>query len=118
MAPCMLTLCFGVKLSTISKRLRVGGRITTIAVMLLAWLGVCAVEVSPELHSFLHKDAQSPAHTCLVTQVQKHSIHSGFAPPVLPARPVGLNPLVTQVEAELFASFDYQLYPSRAPPLA
>jgi hypothetical protein len=107
-----------VKLSTISKHLRVGGRIATIAVILFAWLGVCAIEVSPELHSFLHKDAQSPAHTCLVTQLQKHSIDSGFAPPVSPAPPVGWNGLVTYREVQFFASFDYRLSPSRAPPLA
>ena len=106
------------KLSTISKHLRVGGRITTIAVLLFAWLGVCAVEVSPELHSFLHKDAQSPAHTCLVTQLQKHSIDSGFVPAVTPAPCVGWNSLVTHSEVLLFASFDYRLSPSRAPPLA
>ena len=106
------------KLSTISKHLRVGGRITTIAVMLLAWLGVCAIEVSPELHSFLHKDAQSPAHACLVTQLQKHSIDSGFVPVVTPARSAEWNSLVTRAEVQLFASFDYRLSPSRAPPLA
>ena len=86
--------------------------------MLLAWLGVCAVEVSPELHSFLHKDAQSPAHTCLVSQLQKHSIDSGFAPAVTPVPPAEWNSLVTLGEVQLFASFDYRLSPSRAPPLA
>jgi hypothetical protein len=107
-----------VKLSTISKRLRIAGRITTIAVTLLAWLGVCAIEVSPELHSFLHKDAQSPAHTCLVTQLQKHSIDSGFVPAVTPAPSAGWNLLAIPGEVQLFASFDYRLSPSRAPPLA
>ena len=106
------------KLSTISKRLRVAGRIMTIGLILLAWLGVCAVEVSPELHSFLHKDAQSPAHTCLVTQLQKHSIDSGFVPAVTPAPSVGWSSLVTLGELQLFASFDYRSSPSRAPPLA
>ncbi len=106
------------KLSTISKRLRIGGRIMTIAVVLLAWLGLCAIEVSPELHSFLHKDAQSPAHACLVTQLQKHSIDSGFAPAVTPAPSVGWNLLATLGAVQLFASFDYRLSPSRAPPLA
>jgi len=90
----------------------------TIAVMLLAWLGVCAAEVSPELHTFLHKDAQSPAHTCLVTQLQKHSIDSGFAPAISPAPPVTWNLLVAKCEFRLFTSFDYRLSPSRAPPLA
>jgi len=107
-----------VKLSTILKRLRVAGRITTIAVMLLAWFGVCAIEVSPELHSFLHKDAQSPAHTCLVTQLQKHSIDSGFVSAVTPAPSAVWNSLVTLGEVQFFASFDYRLSPSRAPPLA
>ena len=106
------------KHSTISKRLRVAGRITAIAVMLLAWLAVCAIEVSPELHSVLHKDAQSPAHTCLVTQLQKHSINSGFVPAVTPAPSVEWNLLAILGEVQLFASFDYRLSPSRAPPLA
>ena len=106
------------KLSSISNRLRVAGRFATIAVMFLAWLGVSAIEVSPELHSFLHKDAQSPAHNCLVTQLQKHSIDSGFVPVVTPARSAEWNSLVTRAEVQLFASFDYRLSPSRAPPLA
>jgi hypothetical protein len=85
--------------------------------MLFAWLAVCAIEVSPELHAFIHKDAQSPAHTCLVTQLQKHSIDSGFVPAVTPAPSVGWNSLVMLGEVQRFASVDYRLSPSRAPPL-
>jgi hypothetical protein len=107
-----------VKLSTISKHLRVGGRITTIAVLLLAWLGVCALEVSPELHHFLHKDAKSPAHTCIITQLQQHSIDTGAAAAVAPVPPAIWNLLVTQEQSHPCASFDYRLSPSRAPPLA
>jgi len=107
-----------VKLSTISKHLSVGCRFAAIAVTLLAWLGVCAIEVSPELHSFLHKDAQNPAHNCLVTQLQKHSVDSGFVPAVAPVPSFGWNSLVSIGEIHPFALFDYRLSRSRAPPLA
>jgi len=91
---------------------------TTIAVMLLVWLGVCALEVSPELHHFLHRDAQSPAHNCLITQLQQHSIASGVASAVAPMAPVSWSPLVAHGQFQPFASFDYRLSPSRAPPCA
>jgi len=107
-----------VKLSDISKRLRKIGLFAVVAGMLALWLGVCALEVSPELHHFLHKDAQSPTHTCLVTQLQKHSILSGLASPIALAAPAGWNPLAAQGQSQLFASFDYRLSPSRAPPRA
>lgn len=104
------------KLSDISKHLRTSGRFAVIGVMLFLWLGICALEVSPELHQFLHKDAQSPTHTCLVTQLQKHSILSGLGSTIAIAAPAAWIPLVTQCQSPLFTSFDYRLSPSRAPP--
>ena len=106
------------KLAIISKRLRVGGRIAATVAVLLVWLGVCALEVSPELHHFFHKDSQSPAHNCLVSQLQQHSIASGFISAVAPVAPVDCTPPAAQGQSQIFASYDYRLSPSRAPPLA
>ena len=108
----------GVKLSTISKRLGVGCRFAANAVTLLAWLGVCTVEVSPKLHSLLHRDAQSPSHNCLVTQLQKHLVDSGFVPAVTPVPSFEGNSLAIFGEVQVFAFFDYRLSSSRAPPPA
>jgi hypothetical protein len=109
---------FGVKLSTNSKRSRNLNRFLAVEVMLTLWVWMCALEVSPELHHFLHKDAQSPAHNCLVTQFQHHSLHPGCAPLLLPARPTEWSPLIAQNYFLVPPSFDYRLSPSRAPPSA
>ena len=104
------------KLSDISKHLRTSGRFAVIGGMLFLWLGICALEVSPELHHFLHSDAQSPTHSCLVTQLQKHAILSGLGATIAIAAPAAWSPLAIQCQSALFASSDYRLSPSRAPP--
>jgi len=107
----------GVKLSSISRHLR-NGRFAAVSLMLLLWVGLCALEVSPELHRFIHRDAQNPAHNCLVTQLQKHSVLGGFAPALAPAPPADPNLLVFEGGSRCYSNFDYRLSPSRAPPLA
>jgi hypothetical protein len=111
--------CFillGVKLLTISKHLHITGRFAAVAVMLSLWLGMCVLEVSPDLHNFIHRDAQSPVHNCLVTQFQHHSVHSAFVPVCAPVAPANFSLLVAVRDFKLSASFDYRLSPSRAPP--
>src|SRR5438046_10381187 len=44
------------------------------ALMLLLWLGTFALAALPQLHSLLHKDAQALHHTCLIHQLQQHSL--------------------------------------------
>jgi hypothetical protein len=105
-----------VKFPASLKHLRRCSRFAAVVVMLSLWVGMCALEVSPELHHFLHKDSQSPAHNCLVTKFQHHSVLSGFAPALAPASPRDCDPLVIYSDFPLFASFDYRLSPSRAPP--
>src|SRR5579862_4054778 len=99
-------LPLGLKLSTSSKHRRNGRRFSAVAVILLLWAWVCALEVSPELHHFLHKDAQSPAHNCLVTQLQHHGTHPGSAPAIVALPPTGWNALITREHFFLPASFD------------
>ena len=77
---------------------------------------MCALEVSPELHRLLHKDAQAPGHNCLVTQFQNHSLLSGFVAVVVPSLPDVSGLLVSCGGFQFRPSHDYRLPPSRAPP--
>jgi hypothetical protein len=83
--------------------------------MLSLWLGVSALIASPQLHRLLHDDAQSPAHACLVTQLQG-GLETGFVPFVAPA-PV-LAPIVSigPVEVLFIPAGDPSISPSRGPP--
>ncbi len=91
-------------------------RLAAVGTMLLLWLGLYALEVSPDLHRFLHQDAQNSAHNCLVTQLRHHSVLSGFAPSLLPAAPVTWSFVQPHPTFVLFSSVDLRLSPSRAPP--
>jgi hypothetical protein len=84
--------------------------------MFSLWVAMCALEVSPELHRLLHKDAQDPAHNCLVTQFQHDSVLSGFVAAAAPAIPDVRGVLVSCGGFQFPPSYDYRLPPSRAPP--
>ncbi len=99
-----------------SKHPRNGSRFAAFAVMLSLWVAMCALEVSPDLHRLLHKDAQAPGHNCLVTQFQQHLLLSGFVANVAPARPDVPSSPLNVGDFQLHTSFDYRLTPSRAPP--
>ena len=85
--------------------------------MFVLWLGTFALTVSPQLHRWLHEDADSPTHACLVTQLRQHLLLVGFAPVV--AAPLVLTRIasVEFPEVQFLPSGDYRLSPSRAPPL-
>jgi hypothetical protein len=93
-----------------------GGRLAAAAVMVALWGALCALEVSPDLHRLLHGDAQSPGHTCLVTQMQQHLLLSGFAVATAPPLPSDLCGPLTRRVFQFLPSHDYRLSPSRAPP--
>ena len=112
----MLTLRVGVKLWTISKHRRNAGRFAAVAVMLSLWAALSALELSPELHRLLHRDAQSPVHNCLVTQFQHHLLLSGFVAAVAPAPPRASRPSLECCDLEFRPALDYRLPPNRAPP--
>jgi hypothetical protein len=84
--------------------------------MFSLWVAMCALGVSPELHRFLHKDAQAPGHNCLVTQFQQDSLLSGFVAAVAPAMPEVSGVLVSCGDFQFRPPYDYRLPPSRAPP--
>ena len=111
-------LGISVQFWTKSKRHSNGRRLAAVAVMFSLWVGMWALEVSPNLHRFLHEDAQSPGHTCLVTQFQHHLLLSGFVAAATPPLPVvSYAPLVCG-DLQFLPSYDYRLTPSRAPPAA
>ena len=86
--------------------------------MLLLWLVTAALSASPDLHHFLHQEAQNATHNCLITQLQHQPLLVAFAVFVSPP------PVALPLEASHFAEFqllpalEYRLSPSRAPPLA
>jgi hypothetical protein len=84
--------------------------------MLLLWLGTFALAACPQLHERLHKDAQSPAHQCLVTQIQQHQLLTGAVPESAPAPSCVELAEVNPVNLQLSSVSDYRLSPSRAPP--
>jgi hypothetical protein len=86
--------------------------------MLLLWLATFALATFPQLHHWLHSDSQSPAHNCVVTQVQQHSIHAACAPTISAQAPIDYILVVKHQPVVIPAAFDYRLSPSRAPPLA
>jgi hypothetical protein len=48
-------------------------RFTAGLMLILLWLGAFAAATFPELHNWIHEDAQSPTHECFVTQVDQQS---------------------------------------------
>ncbi len=84
--------------------------------MLLLWLVTFALAASPDLHHLLHQDAQGPTHSCVVTQVQQHSVLSGFVPVIVPAAPSLCLGLLGNDDSQFLHSCDYRFSPSRAPP--
>ena len=100
-----------------AKLKRNGGCLAALTVMISLWVALLALEVSPDLHRLLHEDAQSPNHTCLVTQFQHNLLLSGFVAAVMPALPVVSSAPRTSGHFEFLPSYDYRLAPSRAPPV-
>jgi hypothetical protein len=84
--------------------------------MVSLWVAMCALEVSPDLHRLLHRDAQNPGHNCLVTQFQNQSLLSGFVAAAAPPLPEVSGLLVGSADFQSPLSYDYRLPPSRAPP--
>jgi hypothetical protein len=86
--------------------------------MLSLWASLWALEASPQLHELLHSDAQNPNHTCLITQLHQHTLLAGFVPLVGPVAPSAVFNLAAVEQSQFFASYDYRLSPSRAPPVS
>jgi len=86
--------------------------------MLALWLITFALTVSPRFHRWLHEDADSPTHTCVITQIQQQQpLLAGFAAVVAPV-PLPVQPAyVPLADIQFVPRGDYRLSPSRAPPL-
>ena len=97
-------------------RQRNGSHLAAVVAMLSLWIALWAIGVSPDLHRLLHEDAQSPGHTCLVTQFQHHLLLSGFVAAATPAVPEVSSARLGCGHLQLLSCPDYRLTPSRAPP--
>jgi hypothetical protein len=106
-----------VKLWTASKRQRHTYKVTAVWVMLVLWLGTFSLVVFPQLHRWLHEDAGSPNHTCLVSQLRHNPSLVGLAAPVAPAPVVAYAAALPLPNFQVIPIGDYRLTPSRAPPL-
>ena len=114
--PISVLLAVGVKFWTPSTRQRVLGKRAAVAVMLLLWGFILALAASPQLHEYVHKDAQTPGHHCLVTQLQRHALLTGFVAALAPEVRAAEVCWISSDVFQSVASFDYRLSPSRAPP--
>ena len=112
----MVLYKFIVKFWPTSRRQRKAGRFAVAGLMLGLWLVTFAMTVSPQLHRWLHDDAQSAGHHCLVTQLQQGPLLAGLAPALMPSAPLMAVPAPGFPEFQFFSDFDYRLSPSRAPP--
>jgi len=84
--------------------------------MLVLWLATFALTALPQLHTLLHKDAQTLNHNCLVTQLQQHSITSAGTGILIPTPFISGLVASRPDEFPVLVSGDYRLSPSRAPP--
>jgi hypothetical protein len=109
-------LPFSVKFWASLKRQRNGSRLAAIAVMLSLWTALWALEISPDVHRLLHKDAQNPGHNCLVTQLQRSLVDSGFVAAFAPVPPEVPSSRLSCADFHFYPSYDYRLTLSRGPP--
>jgi hypothetical protein len=86
--------------------------------MLVLWLLTCAVAASPQLHSLLHKDAQTPQHYCLFTQLSQHSVTASIGFVLAPHAALIAVSGVRLSEFEVLPSFDFVVSDGRAPPFS
>jgi hypothetical protein len=75
-----------------------------------------ALEACPALHQWVHPDAQTQTHNCLVTQMQKQSVLAGAAPVVAPVPPVAGLAIARRTVFQFAPACGHRLSPSRAPP--
>jgi uncharacterized protein (DUF2062 family) len=76
-----------------------------------------AMEASPSLHKFIHRDADSAAHICIVTMLASGQVHSTGAPGVLPILVCAVFLLVIVEFLRPHCERDLRLPVGRAPPL-
>jgi hypothetical protein len=84
--------------------------------MFLLWVGTSLLAASPELHRFLHPDAQSPDHQCVVTQAREHAILYAAPMVAIPELPTVELTSSLREHVQLPSLATYRLSPSRAPP--
>jgi hypothetical protein len=85
--------------------------------MLLLWLAVFALVVSPQLHEAFHKDSREASHNCLVTHVQHQSLLAGaVSVAFILAAPMMEANCPSYQDFLLPPTRDYLLIPSRDPP--
>jgi hypothetical protein len=84
--------------------------------MLSLWLALGIAAASLSVHQWLHKDAQSRGHCCVVAQLSKGHLFGGSAGGPALAPPPATEPLRLSAALQLPVSPDYRLALSRAPP--
>ena len=86
--------------------------------MLILWLCLCALSVSPELHQRLHHDFSNLNHECLLTLLTKGQLLIGQSAVIEVSIPLLDIDCSISIESSPFLTADYRQSPSRAPPLA
>jgi hypothetical protein len=72
--------------------------------------------VSPALHQWLHADANSPDHSCVVTTLTKGQVDAGLSALVVVVFVALVCGFVVYSENLLLPAADYRYSSSRAPP--
>jgi hypothetical protein len=92
------------------------GKAAGFVLMLLLWLASFAASASPQVHHWIHDDADAPGHDCFVTRLHEQSPWLDAAPPavVVPMRP-GLTP-EARPASPAFSPSRGLLPPGRGPP--
>lgn len=84
--------------------------------MLALWIGMGLVAISPQLHQWLHPDAESGTHQCVAVQLNKGPLMLGL-PVVFAPAPVSISvELPSFEEFHYLPTADHRLCSSRGPP--
>ncbi len=105
-----------VERDVISNSLKRAIRPTLAALLAILLLAVSTISACPSLHHFLHSDAGTSSHQCLVCSFAKGQISAAEVSGVFAALMVSLVGLALLPEFFHLPSFDFRLSHSRAPP--
>jgi hypothetical protein len=84
--------------------------------LMLSWLFVATLSVSPSLHQYFHHDAGSAEHSCAATLFAHGKITTADVPPVLAIFALLFLFCIPLLTSAKFSSPDFRLGFGRAPP--
>jgi hypothetical protein len=92
------------------------GGFARIGLVLTLWLGLSAATVSGRIHGWLHADASSLNHACVLTLLSKGQLAVGAVVEPIPLPPALALERAVQLGSQWLPAVDRRVSPSRAPP--